>query len=66
MSRDVPLQPADLAEQPPARDDLAVTTAATLNDGRLVMHPDCSEGCPESDEWLLADRDDWVALEEVQ
>ena len=66
MSRDAPPQPADLAVQPPPRDDLVVTTAATLNDDRLMMHPGRPKVRPERDEWVLADRDGWVAFGEMR
>jgi hypothetical protein len=64
---DIPLQPADLAEQPPDRDDAVEADAAELRDGRLTLyHPDRSSTHPELDGWLLAASDDWTHLDDAR
>jgi hypothetical protein len=63
--RDIPLQPADLDQQPPDREDAVEAIGHQLRDGRLTLyHPDRPSTHPELDEWLLADPDDWTHLDD--
>jgi len=65
--RDVPLQPADLDQQPPDRDDAVEAIGHQLRDGRLTLyHPDRSSTHPKLDEWLLVGPDAWTHLDDAR